>query len=93
MVSVLCLFDDAVANWATISGSRGVTSGEISAEGVKDILDEVVDVSTYSAWMDSRFPLSRNDIESLLNSPSGWAEPPSFTCPIGGDDRVAIVSR
>ena len=57
--------DDAVANWASISGSRSVTSGEISAEGVKDILDEVVDVSTYSAWINNRFPLSRIDIESL----------------------------
>ena len=28
----------------------------------------VVDVSTYSAWMNNRFPLSRNDIESLLST-------------------------
>ena len=45
-----------------------MTSEEISAESVKDIFDVVVDVSTYSAWMDNRFPLSRNDIESLLST-------------------------
>ena len=44
------LFDDVVANWASISGSRGVMSGEILAESVKDIFDVGLDGQPLSAF-------------------------------------------
>jgi len=48
-------------------GARSATSGEISVEGIEDILDEVIDGETYSPWMDNHFALYQYDLESLIS--------------------------
>jgi catechol 2,3-dioxygenase-like lactoylglutathione lyase family enzyme len=52
---------------AGVGGSRSRTSGEISVEGIEDILDEVMDGETYSPWMDNHLAIYMYDIESLIS--------------------------
>mmetsp|Transcript_25022 Transcript_25022/g.65620 ORF Transcript_25022/g.65620 Transcript_25022/m.65620 type:complete len:421 (-) Transcript_25022:93-1355(-) len=48
-------------------GARSATSGEISVEGIEDILDGVIDGETYSPWMDNHFAMYKYDIESVIS--------------------------
>jgi len=52
---------------AGVGGSRSRTSGSISVEGIEDILDEVIEGSTYSPWMDNHFALYRYNLVSLIS--------------------------
>jgi len=52
---------------AGVGGSRSATSGEISVERLEDILDDVIDGSKYSPWMDNHFALYRHDLDSLVS--------------------------
>jgi len=52
---------------AGVNGSRSATSGEISVEGIEDILDGEISGSTYSAWMDNHFAMYKYDIESVIS--------------------------
>jgi len=61
------LFGVHAVNAVGVNGSRLATSGNISVEGIEDILDEVVDWATYSPWMDNHFALYRYDIQSLIS--------------------------
>ena len=64
------MYDDVAVIWASSSGSRSVTSGEISAEGVEDILDEVVDVrpEVWSTGPGQGLSKTRTDIQVFLVS-------------------------
>eukprot|EP00450_Noctiluca_scintillans_P033342 CAMPEP_0194550772 /NCGR_PEP_ID=MMETSP0253-20130528/95881_1 /TAXON_ID=2966 /ORGANISM="Noctiluca scintillans" /LENGTH=548 /DNA_ID=CAMNT_0039398217 /DNA_START=39 /DNA_END=1684 /DNA_ORIENTATION=+ len=52
---------------AGVGGSRSATSGEISVERLEDILDDVIDGSTYSPWMDNHLALYRYDLDSVVS--------------------------
>jgi len=52
---------------AGVGGARSATSGEISVERLEDILDDVIDGSKYSPWMDNHFALYRYDLDSVVS--------------------------